>query len=150
MSERVHAFVGFVADFPALESGGDPNGKELADFVYAKYSKVGLVLSPPSDNGWAWDLHTRVDELDIYTIVGEVGDMNSNPPRQWLVTNDCRIPIFRRLFGRVAFEKKREFALRKLCECLHAAMTNDSRFSHINWYDAATFDKPGDVPSNKP
>jgi hypothetical protein len=93
---------------------------------------------------------TREAELEVLSIVGLVDDFEATPPRQWLVTNDCAIPLARRYFGRAEFEKKRESLLRQVCEALHSAVSSDPRFSSVTWYDARTFDKPGDVPSERP
>ena len=146
-----HTFVGFVADFPARNEGDQPAGKELAQFLHAHLTAVGLAISAPEDReGWAWQMFTRNGELEVTTIVGEVDDMEASPPRQWLVTNDCAVPFLKKVFRGTEFEAKRVSLLRKLCEELHTVMSNDSRFSHITWYDANTFDKPGDIPSEKP
>ncbi len=151
MTRPLHTIVGFVADFPVRDNGVEPAGSELAQFVHAQLTKIGLSTSSPEEReGWAWDMVTRDGELDIVSIVGLVDDMQATPPRQWLVTNDCTVPLLKKLFGRAAFEARRESFLLRLCEGLHAAMISDSRFSHVTWYDARTFDKPGDVPSAQP
>jgi hypothetical protein len=151
MSASLHTIVGFVADFPMRNDGVEPAGKELAHFVHVQLRKIGLTTSSPEDReGWAWDMTTRDGELEVLSIVGLVDDMEANPPRQWLVTNDCPVPLLKRFFGKSEFEAKREALLRRLCEGLHTAMGSDSRFTHITWYNAYTFDKPGDVPTDRP
>lgn len=151
MTTLLHTIVGFVADFPVKNDGVEPAGKELAQFVHAQLTKIGLATSLPENHeGWAWEMVTRDGDLEVVSIVGLVDDMQGTPPRQWLVTNDCGVPLLKKLFGRADFEVKRESLLRRLCEALHAGMRGDSRFSHVTWYDQHTFDKPGDVPSDKP
>lgn len=147
----LHTIVGFVGDFPVRDDGVEPAGKELAEFVHAQLTKAGLRTSVPQiREGWAWDMYTRDGDRQAMTIVGLVDDMDGNPPRQWLITNDCSIPLFKRLFGKGEFEAKRETLLKHLCETLHTSMSSDARFSHVTWYKKDTFDKPGDVPSSKP
>lgn len=147
----LHTIVGFVAYFPMREDGLEPAGKELAEFVHAQLTKSGLGTSAPENReGWAWEMHTRDGDLQATTIIGLVDDMAHQPPRQWLITNDCDLPFFSRLFGQARLTTKREILLRRVCETLHASMNGDSRFSHLKWYNEDTFDKLGDVPCSQP
>jgi hypothetical protein len=155
MPAPLHTIVGFVADFPVLKLAVDPAGKEMADCLHAELIKAGFAAAPPEDyEGWAWDICTRDGDAEVTTRVGLVDDMETSPPRQWLITNEgfTITPILKSLFGRESIEAvaKREGLLRRVCETLHGFMKSDVRFSHLNWYDAQTFDKPGDVPSGKP
>jgi hypothetical protein len=147
----LHTIVGFVADFPVREDGVEPAGKELAEFAHALLTKAGFNPSAPQDHeGWAWDMSTRDGELHVTTVIGLVDDMESKPPRQWLITNDCSLPLFKRLFRKAELKAKQESLLRRLCETLQVSMSGDTRFSHITWHDKHTFDRPGDVPSTEP
>lgn len=147
----VRTFVGFVADFPIKHDGGDPAGKELADFVAQHLVQAGFTVDGPSDReGWAWDLYTKEDELEIMTIVGFVDDMEATPPRQWLITSDCELGFFKRLFRTKTLIERRDQFLRTFCETLHGIISVDDRFSHITWYNKETFDKPGDQPAATP
>lgn len=146
----LRTIVGFVADFPT-NSNDDPPGQELAAFVAQRLSDAGFAVDGPRDReGWAWDFYTKEDELEIMSIVGLVDDMDSDPPRQWLVTNDCELGFFKRLFGAKGLAEKREQLLRKFCDKLHQIISADSRFSHIAWYNKETFDKPDDTPGTSP
>ena len=85
--------------------------------------------------GLAWEMYTREGDLEIMTIVGLVDDFESDPPRQWLITNDCEIPFAKRILGKgKALQKKREVFLRSFCEIIHNTISGDDRFSHVNWY----------------
>jgi len=121
MSASPHTIVGFVADFPVRKDGVEPAGKELAQFVHTHLTKIGLRTSSPEDwESWAWDMVTRDGDLEVLTIVALVDDMDATPPRQWLVTNDCAVPLLKKFFGRAEFETRRDSLLRRLCEGLHA------------------------------
>ena len=148
----LRTFVAFVATFPTDRGEDDsPAGKELADFVAAKLRNAGVdVHGPEEREGWAWDITANVNGTPIDTIVGFVDDMDSASPRQWLITNDSRMGLWSRMFGSRDRWNKRESALRRYCETLHATLTSDPRFSHILWYDNETFDKPRDEPSSSP
>ena len=101
--------------------------------------------------GLAWEMYTREGDLEIMTIVGLVDDFESDPPRQWLITNDCEIPFAKRILGKgKALQKKREVFLRSFCEIIHNTISGDDRFSHVNWYLRETFDQPGDLGAEKP
>jgi len=147
----LHSLVGFVAGFPMRNDGVEPAGKELAEFVHAHLAKAGFATSAPANReDWAWEMYTRDGKLTNETIVGRVDDMTSTPPRQWLITNDCPRNVSRWLFRKAEFLVEREKFLRRFCEAIDQAMKADSRFSHISWYDPETFDKPGDVASDRP
>jgi hypothetical protein len=149
MSRPLHTIVGCVAEFPI--SDGPTPGEELAHFLHARLTQAGLSPSEPFEQeGWAWEMFTVEGEVAVRTLVGFVGDMESQPPRQWLVTNTCEVPFLKRWFGRADFERKREALLRRLCDSLHATLRADSRFSQVHWYDERTFDGAGDVPSDAP
>ena len=157
MTPRLHTIVGFIADFPAKaygpEHGVEPAGKELSVFLHSELNKAGFTVAAPEDyEGWAWDICVRDGAAEVTTRVGLVDDMNTSPPRQWLVTNDGYTirPFLKRLFGGAEKTADHEPLLRRVCNVLHTAMANDARFSHLKWYDAQTFDKPGDVPTDKP
>lgn len=144
-------FAGFVADFPVELDGVTPAGKELANFVAGHLVDAGFTVEGPCERDcWAWELCTKDDQLEIITTVGLVDDMQSDPPRQWLITNDCDIGRFKRLFAGKTHIKKREQLLRKFCDTLHQIISRDNRFSQIVWYNKETFDKPGDQPSESP
>lgn len=89
----LRTFVQFVASFPTDRADDDaPAGEELARFVVAQLKSNGFdVRGPEEREGWAWDITSTVDGVVIDTIVGLVDDMESVPPRQWLVTNDAGI-----------------------------------------------------------
>ena len=147
----VRTFVGFVADFPIEPIDDNPPGKELAVFVAQRLNDAGFAVDDPGDReGWAWDFYTKDDELEIMSLVGLVDDMDSDPPRQWLITNDCELGFFKRLFAAKGLAEKREQFLRKFCDHLHQIISADSRFSHIVWYNKETFDKPEDQPGASP
>lgn len=147
----LHTFVGFVADFPAEPTEEQPAGKELAEYVHSRLREAGFDATEPEEReAWAWDMCTREGGIFIETIVGLVDNMESTPPRQWLITNDAPIPFTRRIFGNKAYLDEREAVLRCFCETIHTAMNSDSRFSHILWYNEQTFDQQGDIPSDKP
>lgn len=147
----LRSFVGFVAEFPAEHDDIDPPGKELAAFVAARLRNAGFDVTEPTDReGWAWDFDITHDRLKIISIVGLVDDMNSDPPRQWLITNDCQLGFFSRVFGGQALAHKRDRFLRELCDALHEIISTDTRFSHIAWYNKETFDKESDVSSDSP
>ncbi|MCA2949054.1 MAG: hypothetical protein ACK5EU_16735 [Pseudanabaena sp.] len=148
----VRTIVGFVADFSTEPIGNDPSGKELAAFVAQRLKDAGFAVEAPNNReDWAWDFYTKDDELKIQTIVGLVDDMDSDPPRQWLITNDCcELGFFQRLFGTNHLAEKRKQMLRRICEALHQIISADSRFSHIVWYDEDTFDNPDDQPGASP
>jgi hypothetical protein len=156
MATPLHTIVGFVAKFPGQSYTAEPAGKELAVFLHSELVKAGFPATAPEDyEGWAWDICTRDGDSEVTTRVGWVEDMVPDPPRQWLVTNDSYTitPFLKSLFGKgetVEAAAKREKLLRSLCESLHKFMSSDSRFSKITWCDERTFDKPGDVPSDKP
>lgn len=147
----VRTIVGFVADFPVESSEDDPPGYELADFVVQRLRETGFAASELDDReGWAWDFRTTKDQLDIVSVVGLVDDMDTMPPRQWLITNDCELGFLQRIFGAKDLAEKRERFLRGFCLSLHQIISADSRFSHIMWYDKDTFDKPEDDPGATP
>ena len=153
----LHTIVGFVAHFPVVQ-GVEPAGKELATFLWEELLKAGLIASEPEDyEGWAWDICSCDGATHVTTRVGLVDDMDDSPPRQWLVTNEVLTvrPLLKRLFGgdnfdQTAAEEKERMLLQRVCEALHSVMKREPRFSHITWYNERTFDKPGDVPSDKP
>ena len=146
----VKTYVGFKADFPeddGPEEGGRPGGKELVDFVVDALRKGGFEPQDPSNReGWAWDFETRQGEFSNLSILGHVGDED----RQWLITNDCKLPFFKVLFGRKEAMESRNKFLNKFCNTIHEAFSADARFTLIKWYDEKTFDKPGDEPSDRP
>ncbi|MDB6024420.1 MAG: hypothetical protein JWM68_643 [Verrucomicrobiales bacterium] len=158
MTNPLHTIVGFFADFPVTQQAVEPAGKELATFFYQELLKAGFVASAPEDyEGWAWDICTSDGAAHVTTRVGLVDDMDTAPPRQWLVTNEGSTmrPLLKRLFGGDNFNKaladeKQEMLLRRVCETLHTVTKRESRFSHLTWYNERTFDKPGDVPNDKP
>ena len=145
-------YVGFVADFPSDRGDDDsPAGKKLADFVASQLKNAGIdVRGPEERDGWAWELTSQIDSTAIDTIVGLVDDMNTIPPRQWLITNDSNLTVWQRLFGTHSFREQCEKAMRRYCETLHRSLAPDPRFSHLLWYNKATFDKPGDEPGDSP
>jgi hypothetical protein len=144
--------VGFVADFP-IDHGADDSapGRLLADFLAAQLKSSGIeTVGPYEREGWAWDISANVDGIPIVTIVGLVGDMDSTPPRQWLVTNEASFGIWSRLFCSRTKREQAEVSLRRYCEALHAILVSDDSFSHLLWYDIETFDRPGDKPEPMP
>lgn len=148
----VRTIVGFVADFPTEPIGNDPPGQELAAFVAQGLKDAGFAVEAPGDReGWAWDFYTKDEALEIQSIVGLVDDMDSDPPRQWLITNDCCNQGFlQRLFGTNQPSEQRQQMLRRFCDALHQIISADSRFSHIAWYNEDTFDKLDDQPGASP
>jgi hypothetical protein len=130
--------VGFVADLPVADQ--PPIGRELAMFVRAALSGTGLLVSLPEVLDWAWAITTQNGRLVARTLVGHVGDMDVVLPRQWLVTTTCTVPYFQRLVGRARHEAARERLLRTVHRALDTAFRANRRFSHIVWYDEATFD----------
>jgi hypothetical protein len=143
--------VGFVADFPTDRIDDDPEGKELANFIATTLANAGFeVDGPHAEKEWAWDLRSEADQLTVTSVVGLVDDMESKPPRQWLITNECHIGFVNRIWGGRSLEERRQRTIRRVCEALHQAMRSDPRFSHILWYDRETMDKPGDRPSIEP
>jgi hypothetical protein len=136
----LRTIVGFVASFPVADE--PPIGGELAAFVRAALSAGGLFASAPEDLDWAWEITTPADGLAARTLVGHVGDMDSDPPRQWLVSTSCAIPLLQRLVGRARREVVRDRLLRRIQAALDAAMRVSPRFSHVTWYDEASFDRP--------
>ena len=147
----VKTYVGFVADFPAEPNGDNPPGQELAAFVAQRLKNAAFAVDDLGDrDGWAWDLCTKDDELEIMSVVGLVDDMDDNPPRQWLITNDCELGLFKRFLGAKGLAEKREQFLRNFCNNLHQIISADARFSHIVWYNKETFDKPDDQPGDTP
>jgi hypothetical protein len=78
----VETHVGFVADFPSDYDGGPPAGLELATFISQQLRDRGFDTEAPADHeGWSWEFVTVDSEFRVYTIVGLVGDMESDPPR---------------------------------------------------------------------
>lgn len=148
----LRTYVGFVANFPSDRGQDDsPAGKELADFVAAELKRAGIDLRGPDEReGWAWDITANVNGTLIDTIVGLVDDMESKPPRQWLITNESGLSFWNRMFGSRQLLDQRERSLRQYCETLHHTLTSDPRFSHILWYSKETFDKPGDEAGPSP
>lgn len=146
----LHPLVGFVADFPVRDDGDEPAGRALANFIRGTFTATGLCVSQPEDNGWGWKLRVTEGDLVAQTTISLVDDMDSSPPRQWLITNDCSLSFLRRLFGGVELVARRHLLLSRVCNAIHRAMRNDARFSHVLWYRAETFDKPGDVPGDQP
>lgn len=148
----LRTFVGFVAAFPTDRGAGDlPAGQLLADFLAAQLKSAGIeTLGPYDREGWAWDISANVDSTPIATIVGLVDDMDSAPPRQWLITNDATVDIWSRLFAFRTKREQTELSIRRYCEAIHAILVSDERFSHILWYHKATFDRPGDKPGPSP
>lgn len=148
----LRTFVAFVANFPSDRSEDNaPAGRELASFVATELRNAGIdVRGPEEREGWAWDISASVNETPINTIVGLVDDMDSSPPRQWLITNDSELSLWNRLFDSRGRRHQREMALRQYCETLDAALKADSRFSHILWYNKDTFDKPDEESGLSP
>jgi hypothetical protein len=143
-SAPLRTIVGFVASFPVPDE--PPIGRELAAFVRSALASDGLVADVPEDLDWAWEIATPADGLVARTLVGFVGDMDVDPPRQWLVTTTCTIPFLQRLVGRARREAARDLLLRRIQGGLDAAMRVSPRFSHITWYDEASFDRPAGLP----
>ena len=144
-------YVGFVAEFPDDHDGGAPAGFELAEFVSNQLRNLGYSVESPCDNeGWSWEFVTKSTKFQVYTIVGLVGDTESDPPRQWLITNDSKPGIFKRLFGGNSVVREHEEFLTAFCEQIHLIIDSDDRFSHIAWYDSKTFDQLNDQPSSTP
>jgi len=81
---------------------------------------------------------TRSAKFQVYTIVGFVDDTESDPPRQWLITNDSKPDIFKRLFGGNSVVREHEEFLTTFCNRLHQIIDSDDRFSHIVWYNSKT------------
>ena len=148
----LRTFVAFVAEFPTDRGVDDsPAGRQLARFVSAQLKNAGIDVREPEEHaGWAWDITANVDGTSIDTIVGLVDDMDSIPPRQWLITNDSELSLWSRMFASSGRRHQRELALRRYCEALHAALTADPRFSHLVWYNKETFDRPLDEPGSSP
>lgn len=148
----LRTIVGFVAAFPSDRDADDsPAGRLLAEFVTARLIDAGIQLVGPREReGWAWDVSANVDGITIDTIVGLVDDMDSSPPRQWLITNDATIGFWNRLFASRAKRDQSELSMRRYCEAIHRILVSDDRFSHILWYNKQTFDRPGDEPGATP
>ncbi|MDP1559817.1 MAG: hypothetical protein Q8M16_00285 [Pirellulaceae bacterium] len=108
------------------------------------------VRGPKEREGWAWGITADVDGIAIDTVVGLVDDMESVPPRQWLLTTDSPIAFWNRMFASKAVKRNRERSLRRYCEILHHSFMSEPRFSNVLWYDKDTFDKPGDIPAAIP
>ena len=143
--------VGFVADFPSVPNGESPAGRELAQFIVDALNEKGfLAESPDGSGGWAWEFYTSNSGHRILTTVGFVGDMGTTPPRQWLITNDTAIGVFKRLFGGTSLSQRNNDFLRRFCENIHEIIAADDRFSDVLWYDVSTFDKPNDQPAENP
>ena len=144
--------VGFVASFPSEREADDaPAGRFLAEFIATQLRTAGFNLTGPIERkGWAWDISATVDDINIDTIIGLVDDVESKPPRQWLITIDHTVGIWNRLFGSRSQRDQRELAMRKFCEIIHKTITSDDRFSYIFWYNKDTFDRPGDSPGTTP
>jgi hypothetical protein len=146
----IKSYVGFVADFPQDYADGPP-GKELADHIYSILVNAGINTETPEEReGWAWEFDSKRSDMTVHSIVGFVGDIESTPPRQWLITNDCSVPFMKRIFGGSTILRKRDEALRDICMAIHEAIAADERFSHIVWYNPKTFDQPDDIPGNAP
>lgn len=144
--------VAFVADFPTDRGEDDsPAARELAGFVVAQLRNAGIDVRGPEElEGWAWGITASLNGTPVNTIVSLVDDMESTPPRQWLITNDSELSLWSRMFGSSGRRHQREISLRRYCETLHAALTADPRFSDILWYNKETFDKTGDQPGLSP
>jgi hypothetical protein len=149
-SLMLHTFAGFVADFPVRVDGMEPAGRELANFIHDALANAGLCPSRPEDNGWAWVLFTKDGFLEAQTIIGLIDDVQATPPRQWLITNDYRLPLYRRLLHTRNSRERQQTLLHRVCVAIHDAMGLDARFASVLWYRADTFDKPGDMPSTQP
>ena len=113
----VRTYVGFVAAFPDEYDGGAPAGIELAEFISTQLNNRGFDTDSPTERGgYAWEFGSDVSEYKIWTIVGLVGDLDSNPPRQWLIMNDSKPGLFKRLFrGKQAVDEHQK-SLRHFCE----------------------------------
>lgn len=148
----VRTIAGFVAAFPSeRKADGAPAGRPLAEFIATQLRATGFnVLGPTERQGWAWNISATVDGVRIDTIIGLVDDIESTPPRQWLITNDHAVGIWNRLFGSRAQREQRELAIRRYCETIHKTISSDDRFSHIFWYNQETFDRPDDSPWTMP
>lgn len=147
----IRTIVGFVADFSTEPSDNDTPGRDLAAFVTDRLRSAGFATDEPDERGgWAWEIFTKKDNLTILSIVGLVDDMESDPPRQWLITNNCELGFFKRMFGGKGLNAMRDNFLRELCEELHQILCTDTRFSEIVWYEKETFDQPNDQPGTKP
>jgi hypothetical protein len=148
----LRTIVGFVAAFPLDREADDaPAGRSLAEFIATKLKLAGFrLLGPNERQGWAWDISATVDEITVDTIVGLVDNMESTPPRQWLITNDHTVGVWNRLFGSRAQRSQRELSIRRYCEAIYKIIASDDRFSHILWYNKETFDRPGDSPGIAP
>lgn len=146
----LHTFTGFVAEFPVVYDGIHTDGQELAEFIAIKMRDKGFSTQAPSNSGDSWDFYTTQDQFEIFTTVGFVGDSKSDPPRQWLITNQRSAGLFQRLFGSKSQTEQHIQFLRSFCESMHQVISEDDRFSNILWYDSATFDKPDDQPADSP
>jgi len=149
---KLRTIVGFVAAFRSeRESDDSPAGRSLVEFVATQLGNAGFnLLGSDERQGWAWDISATVDGVTIDTIVGLVDDMESTPPRLWLITSDQRANLWNRLFDSRDKRDRRDLSIRRYCESIHKAMVADDRFSHIVWYNKDTFDKPGDSPGTSP
>ena len=148
----VRTIVGFVAAFPSDREGdGAPAGRLLAEFIATNLRSTGFnLLGPNERQGWAWDMSATKDSITVNTTVGLVDDMESTPPRQWLVTNDYTVSIWNRIFGSRSQHEQRDRSIRRYCEAIQKIMESDGRFSQILWSNKATFDRPGDSPGYSP
>lgn len=150
--KRPKSFVGFVADFPSTRDEGVAAGEELTVFLHGQLAQAGFKLTEPIENGsHGWDFTGRSDDgIKVFTTVGLVDDLEGEPPRQWLMTNEAPLPFFSRVFGKSKAEVRRNAFLKDYCGAIHRAMTADGRFSEIWWHDMRTFDLHGDQPGREP
>ena len=149
--DTVRPYVGFVADFPSEQAAGKPAGEELASFLHDALAERGIHTTPLENrDDFAWEMRWDGADVEVTTLLGFVGDMDSDPPRQWLVTNDAHLPLLRRLLGGRALRAAGREAVRRMVEALHEILASDGRFEHVLWHRAETFDQPGDEPATAP
>lgn len=128
----MRTLVSFEADFP---TGGEPPGRELAEYVSAALNDGGLGNHGPREReGWAWDIIRHAPGLTVESIVGFTDD----PPRQWQIHSYAHLPVWKRWSDDA--RTKRDETLRKWVEIIHRAIRADPRFRSIRWYESGTFD----------
>jgi hypothetical protein len=97
----LRTIVAFVASFPSEREADDaPAGRFHAEFIATHLRTAGFNLIGPNERqGWAWDISATLYGINLDTIIGLVDDMESKPPRQWLITIDHAVGVWNRLFG---------------------------------------------------
>ena len=137
MPVRTHAT--FDADFPDDGEWDDdgiplkPAGENVANAIRNGLTNRGIRCSEILQRSfYGWEFDYDVDGTSFICVVQGYED------DQWLLICEPRQNVWRKLFMRKDDDK-----LRQGSTTLHGALTSDSRFSNVRWYDREQFEKGG-------